>query len=218
MYFFDSFFYPFNSQGLFNRILVALLLTIIPVVGTLILTGYGIKIIGEVYRENKDLPEFEFGTDLNRGLMAVITAVVYMLPTIVLSIILGAIAIRPDGTVNLIFLIVLLPVAMVSTLALVAGYIRFGISGEAGDLFQIGTNLRTVAEKPVKGLLFFVNGLLYAVFVFVASSIGLALFIIPGLIILTAAQLGTYYLYAQYGFELEIGGKRKIVVDDSYTY
>lgn len=218
MYFFDSFFYPFNSQGLFNRILVAFVLALIPVVGTLILTGYGIKIIGEVYKENKDLPEFEFGADFGRGLLAIVAGLVYMLPVVILSGLFAATGIQPDGTVNFALAAVAALVSLVLLPVLIVAYVRFGISGESSTLFEIGANVRRVGTKPSAAVMLYVNMLLYGIFVFVAASIGTALFIIPGLIIMTAAQLGQYHLYAQYGFELEIGGKRKVVVDDSYTY
>lgn len=218
MYFFDSFFYPFNSQGLFNRILIALLLTLIPIFGTLILTGYGIKIIHEIYQENKDLPPFEWGADLRRGVLAVVATLVYLLPTLIVTGLLSAVAVQPDGSFNFALPLVALPLALVSLLSVVAALVRYGVADDPNLLFQVGKNVSLVAGNPVAGILFFVNLLLYGVFVFVAASIGTALFIIPGLIILIAAQFGVYFLYAQYGYELEIGGKTKYTVDDSYTY
>ena len=48
--------YPFQGKGWFRRILILALVQLIPIVGQLILLGYGLDIVRAVYAGQVDLP------------------------------------------------------------------------------------------------------------------------------------------------------------------
>lgn len=82
-----AFSFPFKDQEWFKKIALVALVSLIPVVGQLIVLGWGLEIAKRVIEDNHDtLPELDFGGQLGRGFQAFVIGFVYALPVFILMI------------------------------------------------------------------------------------------------------------------------------------
>jgi len=96
MNFKKAFTYIFEDQRWFEKLIVPLLVTLIPVVGGMATVGYIMRVTRNVAaNQAAPLPQFEFGTDLRLGFKMFVAGFVYMLP------------------VMLIYLIIMLPLSLI---------------------------------------------------------------------------------------------------------
>lgn len=76
--------YPFADKQWKNKLGIATLLMVIPVVGWLALLGYGIRITRRVANDDRRLPDWQdFGRDANTGIMVAFGGSVYAAPVVV---------------------------------------------------------------------------------------------------------------------------------------
>ncbi|MCA9912709.1 MAG: DUF4013 domain-containing protein [Anaerolineae bacterium] len=211
----ESLQYPFRGQGAFGKIVTAGLLMMIPLVnlfGAFVLVGYGIKIIGSVLAGDENLPEFDIMQDFGRGLIGLVAAIVYMIPVIIISVVLGVLFGNGSGGMNgigaLLYLLTI-PLSFALSLAVLVAFSRFAVEGESGVLFAFTENFQLAFGNLGAGLEFFVNAILFGIILGVLVGIGFVLLIIPGLVIAIAGQFAQYHLAAQYAQRLGIGGKAK---------
>jgi len=89
-----SFGYVFEDKDWFRKIAIPALVSLIPIIGQFIVTGWGLKATKNVIegKERNALPELDFGGDLGRGFMAAVISFIYGLPVAILSGIGGALA------------------------------------------------------------------------------------------------------------------------------
>ncbi|MEO1593548.1 MAG: DUF4013 domain-containing protein [Cyanobacteria bacterium J06632_22] len=74
--------YPWQGKGWFYRLLPLALLQLVPVIGQIILMGYGQAIARAVYRQQRDLPRLHLRRALIDGLRLAAIGIVYCLPII----------------------------------------------------------------------------------------------------------------------------------------
>jgi len=81
-----SFSYVFKDREWFKKLAIAALFSLIPVVGQLVLSGWGLKATKNVIDGNKEyaLPKVSFGEDLGRGFMAFLITAIYSLPVAII--------------------------------------------------------------------------------------------------------------------------------------
>jgi len=130
-----SFGYVFQDKDWFRKIAIPALVSLIPIIGQLIVTGWGLKATKNVIegKEKNALPELDFGADLGRGFMAAVITAVYGLPVAILSGIGGALAgFGTEGPDTANFLLISISVC-VGLLALLLGIITafFGVAAIA---------------------------------------------------------------------------------------
>lgn len=78
-----AFTFIFDDERWFDKLIVPILVSLIPVVGGLAFTGYILRTIKNVIQnEVNPLPDFEFGEDLSRGFRLFLIGLVYSLPII----------------------------------------------------------------------------------------------------------------------------------------
>jgi hypothetical protein len=76
-----AFTFIFDDERWFDKLIVPILVSLIPVVGGLAFTGYILRTIKNVIQnEVNPLPDFEFGEDLSRGFRLFLIGLVYSLP------------------------------------------------------------------------------------------------------------------------------------------
>lgn len=77
-----SFKYVFSDEAWFMKLIVPALWGLIPVVGVLVLGGWGLKVARRVIdgKDENKLPRVEFGADLQRGFYASLIDLIYILP------------------------------------------------------------------------------------------------------------------------------------------
>ncbi len=90
MLLFQALRYPFQGKGSFRRILILALLQLIPIVGQLILLGYGLDIVRAMYTGQTSLPPIRGLQALTGGLRIVLAALLYMTPILITVTLSGA--------------------------------------------------------------------------------------------------------------------------------
>lgn len=82
-----SFSYIFNDKDWFKKVALPALCGLIPIIGQLVITGWGLKATKNVIDGNEQnaLPDLDFGADLGRGFMAVLITIIYSLPVSILA-------------------------------------------------------------------------------------------------------------------------------------
>ena len=89
MNFKKAFTYIFEDQRWFEKLIVPLLVTLIPVVGGMATAGYIMRVTRNVAaNQAAPLPQFEFGTDLRLGFKMFVTGLVYILPIMLICLII----------------------------------------------------------------------------------------------------------------------------------
>jgi hypothetical protein len=79
--------FPFKDQNWFSKLLIAGLITLIPIIGFLYLLGWGLEITRQIIRnEPIVIPETDFGKFLTRGLKAFVISFVYSIPAFIFQI------------------------------------------------------------------------------------------------------------------------------------
>ena len=87
--------YPFQGEGWFRRILILTLIQLIPIVGQLILLGYGFDIVRAVYTDRAELPTLRWPSALKNGLRFLLAGLAYLLPILIT---VGTIVVTMLGT------------------------------------------------------------------------------------------------------------------------
>jgi hypothetical protein len=83
-----AFSYQFEDQDWIKKILIAAVIPLIPIIGSLIVAGWGVEITKRViHREPVPLTDWtDFGGYLGKGFKMVVIAIVYALPLIIVGI------------------------------------------------------------------------------------------------------------------------------------
>ena len=87
--------YPFRGMGWFRPILILILIQLIPIVGQLILLGYGFDIVRAVYADQYELPALRWLSALKNGLRFLLAGLAYLLPILIT---VGTIVVMMLGT------------------------------------------------------------------------------------------------------------------------
>ena len=81
--------YPFQGRGWNRRLLALTLLQLIPVIGQLMLLGYGLEIVRAVYAGEANLPPIRWQQALGNGLRLMMAGLLYCLPILITGAIIG---------------------------------------------------------------------------------------------------------------------------------
>lgn len=89
MNFGKSFTYIFDDPQWFDKLLIPILVSLIPLVGSFAVLGYILRTIANVARgEAYPLPRFSFGEDLGRGFRYMLVGLVWAIPAIIMSVLI----------------------------------------------------------------------------------------------------------------------------------
>lgn len=135
MHFWRSFSFVVGQGNWIKKVIIGGLLLLLPIVGWLFVTGYGVKLIRGVANGSEELPEWaEWGDLLTQGLFIYVAGLIYWIPGAILS------RMGEQG-------------AMVSTLwgivvamLLPAAVIRFVVSRDFGAFFDFNEILGFIRE------------------------------------------------------------------------
>lgn len=224
MYFMDAIQYPFNSQGWFKKLVIAFLLTLIPIInifGAIVLLGYTLSIVRSVMQGETDLPEYDFGDNIGKGLMALLGGLVYAIPLIILLVLINLILpvsydTFGDPQMNPLALLLTMLLALLWGPIIVVAVVRYAIEDSTGALFDFMGNINTVVNNPGPTVMYYVNALILGLIVGVLAMVGFFLLVIPGLIVTTASTFMQGYLYAAYARDLGLGMRKRKVHEAEY--
>lgn len=212
MKFGEAFSYVFQDPDWFKKLIIpGLVGLLIPVIGQMVLLGWGLKITLNVIRNNPNpLPEMSFGDDLARGFKVTVVSIVYSLPMLIfyipMLIISGLAANSNDNTAIIIalgstcfgLLIMVYGIAMAYFLP--AAYARVAVEDSIGAGLNFGEVFRLVKKTPMTYLLVLV-GVLASSFISSLGSIacGIGIFItVPYATAILGNLYGQAYLDAKY--------------------
>lgn len=172
-----SFSYVFKDEDWFKKIGIVALVGLIPVIGQMIVAGWGIKITKNVIdgKEEYALPELDFGADLGRGFMAFLISLIYSLPVALLTGIAGALfgfgSSGENATVTILFiagsclgLFALLVGILIGFLS-AAAIANYAAKGEFGAAFNFKELVAMLKKSFVSWLLVVVGYLLAMTFI-----------------------------------------------------
>ena len=77
--------YPFQGKGWLNRILILALVQLVPVVGQLILVGYGLDAKRSIYAGQTDLPPIRWRQTVGDGLRLLAAGLLFFLPILAVA-------------------------------------------------------------------------------------------------------------------------------------
>lgn len=70
--------YPFDGKDALTKVAIAAGLALIPLIGQLAVSGYGVRVVRRILRGQRDLPEWnDFGGDFMRGLVILFGGIVF---------------------------------------------------------------------------------------------------------------------------------------------
>lgn len=89
-----AFSFVFEDRDWIQKVGLAALVTLIPIVGQIFLLGWMLEITLRVIRKDPvPLPELDFGKNLTRGFQALVVTLVYSLPAILLALLFAVVSI-----------------------------------------------------------------------------------------------------------------------------
>ena len=195
---------------------IAIIAAIIPIIGALVLAGYGIRLAQNIRQGGKGLPEWDdFGGDLTRGFVTIVgtflQAMIWFIPLfIVLGIILSIgqtsyysevelqTVYEPNPFSLLISLVIGLVTAfffLIFNASAIANYLdneKFSVFFEFGKLIkECTTNLK-------RNFSFAVNLFVFQIVISILSLIGFYLCFLPSLLASALGTIGYYYIIADW--------------------
>jgi len=212
MKFGEAFSFVFQDPDWFKKTVIpGLIGLLIPIIGQMVLLGWGLKIALNVIRNNPNpLPELSFGDDLSRGFKATVVSIVYGLPMLIfyipIIIISGLAANSNENTAIIIalgstcfgLLMMLYGIAMAYILP--AAYARVAVD----DTIAAGLNFKEVfnlVKKVPMSYLLVLVGVLASSFISSLGSIacGIVIFLtVPYATAILNHLYGQAYLDAKY--------------------
>ena len=202
-----AFSYLTEDPDWIKKFLIAAGLSIIPLLGQLVVVGYGLEITRRVIKgETPTLPEWsDFGDFLKKGFFAAVVTIVYTLPSIIFSLCAQgpqiALAFTDDETTLLVATIVAVCfgcltfiVAISAGLLTPAALGKVAASGELGAGFRLGEVFGLLRAKPgVYVIIFIILAVMYLVLV----PVGMLACFIGIYAVVAYAQLVSAHLYGQ---------------------
>lgn len=93
-----SFTWLFDDEHWFDKLIAPVLLSLIPILGSMVFDGYLLRSLKNVsLKQEKPLPEFDFGNDLERGFRWFLAKLVYAIPVIIAAFLLIFLASAMDN-------------------------------------------------------------------------------------------------------------------------
>lgn len=195
--------YIFNDPEWFNKILIPLLVSLIPLVGQMAVTGWMLELIRNVTnRVEKPLPKFDFGSQIMKGLKWMVVSFIYALPIILLYLLMFAPAIATSksgemSVIGILFMIVggilILVFGIALGVIMPVAQANFAMKETIKSAFDFKTLIGLV-KNNVTAWLMVIGGIILAGFI---APLGSALLVIGALITAFYAQTIVAHLSGQ---------------------
>jgi hypothetical protein len=206
MEFGKAFSFAFEDQEWVKKIGIAGLLLIIPILGALVVAGWGLEVTRRVIqRDPNPLPDWnDFGGYFMKGLQLWVIGLVYSLPIILISVCqqAGTIMMQDSSDDTLLTVITILTVCFSCVtlvysifigLVLPAAFGKFAATGQMGSAFRFGEVIAMVRSAPSAYLI----ALLGSIVAGIVGSLGLILCIIGALFTYAYAIVINAHLWGQ---------------------
>ncbi len=211
--------YPFQGQGWFQRIGRLALVQLIPVVGQLILSGYGLEVVRAIYAGEVDLPPLRWRVALRGGALMFGLSLIFFTPVLMLvpNYVMLEAGLRwlnldpvPGSAGDIGIQVVISGLLALLIFCIVVGIHISGVH-YAVDRSRLRKLLSPTAlprllwqQRGTTGPLM-LNLLALLLLGALAVATGLVLLIVPGLYALVIVSIALWYLFARAGMALGIG-------------
>jgi hypothetical protein len=199
-----TFSFVFEDSDWFKKIGILALVSLIPVIGQFVLLGWGAEIIRRVVRgADVPLPDLDFGAQLSDGFKLFIVCLVYSLPILIISLILGVVsgvaasALDSDTAGIIVSLSMLCLGLVIFVLSILMAFLipaataNYAIKGNIGDGLRIGEVFGLVKNNFSAYLIVFL-GMIVASFVSGLGSIACGIGVLLTTVYATAMMMHFY--------------------------
>lgn len=165
-----AFTYVFKDKDWFKKISILSLVALIPIIGSIVVYGWMMKIARRVMDHNLDsLPEMEFSDDLSRGFMGFIISLVYMLPAMLVYGLIFGVAMAgfysgyeqtTDAVSSILSIcgsLFIIAYGFLIALVLPAALTRYLEKNSLADAFNFGEVFKMVSKNPGTYLIVFLG-------------------------------------------------------------
>ncbi len=191
--------FPRRERGWIVKLAIASVVNLIPVIGQVLVAGYGQEIASRVYRDDVNaLPDWSnVGTFFRRGILWLIVVIVYMLPLALFGALLAGAnygvdlvmtangpseGLRSAGlVVSLCFNVLVIGYGLVAGLTLIAATGRLAVENRFGAAFQLGTIWADIRRQPGMYLIVLIINVVAFVFLPALGVIGCGVGTLVGL-------------------------------------
>jgi hypothetical protein len=203
-HFVDALRYPFSDQRWLSKVGIAFLISLIPILGSMILLGYGIRLIQRLYRREPGLPEWDdFGGDLGRGFMAFLGFLILYAPAILVACIGAIIASADDsGVLNCLVNLLVWGYILLATPFGFSALARYAVTNDFNVFIDIPGRIQDVLSNPAGTIGLYVDIILFYIVWYILVLVGFVACCIPGLLMAAAGSLAINYIIAQWGFSI----------------
>ncbi len=197
-----SFSYVFKDEEWFKKIIIPALVSLIPIIGQLILMGWGLSVTKNVIdgRSERALPKLEFGADLGRGFMVFLIQFIYAIPYAILFGLMSAAFGIGGGAreeivqilmtiLGICFGLVGFLLALLILFMSVAAIANYAAKGEFKAAFQFKEIFALLKKSFVSWLLVLVGGFIAMGIIAPLGSVACGI----GIILTTAYGTAVYY-------------------------
>lgn len=198
-----AFTYIFDDEQWFDKLIVPILVSLIPVIGQLAFTGYTLRTIKNVVQnEIRPLPRFNFGEDPGRGFRFFLIGLVYAIPIFIITgiMLIPTMALNNNDSIGgfgifvmlicgLLFFVYALFLAIFEPIAMA----NFAVKDTFASAFEWGNFFKRLGNNFSAWLLVFA-GMLIAGFI---SPLGSIILFIGVILTTTYSQLMVAHLTGQ---------------------
>ena len=206
MHFMDALQYPMQDKGWIGKMAIAGLILFIPILGSIIVLGYSVRLIQRIYRHEGGLPEWDdWGGDLSRGFMVFLGTLIYGIPAFLFYCCAAILGSGDNGGANvlacLIYLVALGYILIITPLAF-SGVARYAVTEDFGVFLDIPGRIQDVMGNISNAFMLYLDMILFSLITQIIIVIGYILCCIPGIIASGAATVALYYIIAQWGLQI----------------
>lgn len=201
--FMDALPFPFQDKNWIAKLAITFVMLIIPVFGWLVIAGYSVRVVRSVLTD-EDIPEYDdFGGDFVRGLAVFIGALVFSIPSMILSGIQARMGFCGFGCLlgmaQFLYNLFMTPL-MMSAVA------RYSLREDLNAFLDFQGRIQDVTENLGEVVALWINLFIMGIVFVVVLPIGLAMCILPGFMVMAAMVFVSAHMTAQWGMVIGVGG------------
>lgn len=209
-----------DKNWIVKTIIAGVLAVFIPIIGQIIVTGYGVRITRRILDEQAGLPEWDdWGGDITRGAMVFIGQWIYSLvfSVIIMVPFFCMMTLAGSSDSSFLFLVcccalflLMIPLSYVFIVAFVTATARYVQTEQFSEYFNFSAIMAEMTNWS-RNIMFVVQVWLYGFVMSFVLSFAFALCFLPGIPVMGVLFFGYFYLLAYWVMTLnpDAKGKRK---------
>jgi hypothetical protein len=214
MNFMEAIQFPLKDEKWLVKVGLAIIAVLVPLLGWLVLIGYGLRLVQNVLNGIDALPEWDdLASYFSSGLTVFLGTLIYQLPNLLISCLSQIVSAmggdEPNAVTTLLacclsviqlgLTLVVLPLTMSATA-------NYAVSGQFSAYTDFGARFNDITSRLGDVVMLWVNLLALGIIAAIVTMLGLLLVCLPGLFAIAFFQMANYHMTAQWGRVLGLGG------------